>query len=1748
MQIAFTAVLGLFSFVSWGATLPGTLINNTATATYSGALTSTGSAGVTTAACTTVGINVEMLKDALGNTISAYASGQTIIVSVTSYDANTTAGADTLNVTLTTSGGDNETVLLTETGTSTGIFTGTIPSALGTIAADGIINVPAPNQTITATYTRTDCAAGAFTGTASALIDPYGFVFDSATGAPVNGASVSLVDALNNPVVVNCNDGVTPLTQPVTSGSPTNCDATMVAGAFRFPQIPAGILKIVVVPPASFAFPSAVAPAGMPATVGTPPAAPVILGIPVTGGSYGGTFTLLGTALKIDIPVDPGTSTMTIQKSVGKTVVSTGEFVPYTLTINNNTAAPLAGALIADRLPPGFRYQKGSARLDGAVIPDPAISADARTLTFSLNIAASATATVRYVLEVTPAARTGSAENTAVATGAFTSNTARASVVVREDLYRNKTILIGRVIDGSCDDNAGNNAKGLANARIVLEDGSSILTDQEGRWHIDNLRAGTHVVQLDLDSLPKDYEVAACEKNSRFAGRMYSQFVNLHGGTLWRADFHVQKRVPENVRITQTLSAQPANTVTAVTLALVSSADVTGYSATVMLPESAKYVPGSAKLNGSSIADPDSVDQALIFRSLGHAAHWQDQYTFDVSNAAPDATIKSLVRFTTLGRAAQNLPVASISLVNNAPASTETFAYTSAEAADIRPAKASLGDERTSLMDPMTYDAAWLASAQPGIEWLHPRENFFPALPTTKIAVMHAPDQRVEVTLNEQPVSAFHLDGTTLNSNRTVALSTWRGINLKDGANQLAIRVLDASGKIVKEEQRIIRYINSFDRVELDKEHSRLIADGKTRPIIAIRFVDKDGYPVRRGINGEFMLNEPYLSHDRREGIEREPLTGRIGGKPRFEVTGDGLAMIELEPTTQTGEAILSFQFNDMRKQEVRAWLEPGQRDWILVGFGEGTLGHKTLSGNIQELRAAEIDRELFDENKLAFYAKGSIRGDYLLTIAYDTAKKTGNKTLKQAVDPTQYYTLYADATQANFDAATSSRLYVKLERKQFYAMFGDYDTDLTVTELSRYSRTLNGVKIECKGETLGYSAFASVTAQAYVKDEIPGNGTSGVYKLTRSNLMVSSDKVRIETRDRFQSQNIVSAQSLTRYLDYDIDYNNGTLTFREPVNSRDGNFNPTYIIAEYESAGPADEKATLGGRGSIKATKDIEIGATVVHEGTVGARGNLEGIDVAYQLSEKTKVRAEAATTNRDILGIQSSGNAVLGEVTHQEEQWAGKAYVREQTSLFGMGQQASSETATRKMGVDARFKLSDASKLQGQAYQQSNVRNGTRNSVLEGRVDNTISDALSAYYGARTTHDQNAAGNTSSNQLLGGAAYTMLDKKLTLHSSAEISAGTAGSSTMPDRLIIGTDYKLNGQSKIFAEQEFARGEQVSANTTRAGIRTQPWMGNEMSASAGRNTNNDAERLYANLGMVQRWQINEHWQTNFSIDRSQTLRNTAAPLNNSTPLPSGSGGLSQLPSASGDYTAAAVAAAYHDTQWSSDGRIEIRNASLDQQRNLQFGAQRNLNQGRSVAAGYTLRIVDSAISYSRGADLRLSYAHRPNDSQWVWFDRADYITQATEAAASSLKGAKLVNNLNANYMPSRHTQLAMQYGAKYVLDRIDDTDYKGYTDLIGAEIRHDLTENWDIGTFGSVMRSHNSGVQSYGYGASVGYKLMDNIWVSAGYNARGMNDRDFAAGSYRAQGPYITLRIKVDQDTFGLNKGKINTRPITAE
>ena len=1564
---------------------------------------------------------------------TAYTVGDPVFVRVTDTAANLSATTqETITVTVTTPApaNDSETLTLKETGVNTGVFVGFIQSAgaspASTPSNSCVLNA-VPNKNVGVSYTNVTTVA------AAALFDPFGVVFDSSTGQGVDGATVTLINtATNLPASVFCDDGVTALTQPVTSGTST-CGDPALQGGFRFPRVLPGNYKITVTPPANYNFASSVPFTTLQTLAGAP------FALNATG-SIGQSFALpAGPPLKIDIPIDPLGGTLQITKTAGKSVVGEGEFVPYLITIKNNAVGVTPNVKIGDVLPSGFRYAKNSTTVNGVKIAEPSIAGDGRTLNFSIgNIAGGATVTLKYVAEVTVGAKTGKAENVAFASN-YTSNIGRATVIVKEDLFKSRAILIGTVFACNCDEMKDTDTDkvklvGVPGVRIVLEDGTYILTDSDGHWHADNIRPGTHVVQLDLDSLNDQYEIINKGNNTRFAGRKFSQFVNLQAGSLWRADFFLRKKAGAEKALTPAVK-------------------------------------------------PTTIEQATI--DAGVTAH-------------------------------------------------------------------KVGREQ--LVEVLPYDTDWLATTPAGAEWLHPQANFQPALPAIKLAVKSVPGQKITIKINGKDVDPLNYDGIKQNTAKTVALSTWSGVSINEGDNKIETIISNADGQEALRETRVIHYSSGPIKAVFVPAKSKLVADGKSKPIIAIQFLDADGKPVRRGIGGNFQLNSPYESAVLVDAMQKRQLSTTLENKPVYTVAEDGTAFIELAPTTQTGEVVMNFEFSNNRKQEIRTWLTPGQRDWILVGFGQGTIGHKKLSGNVEALKTDGADGDLYDRDQIAFYAKGTVKGEYLITAAYDTAKQNGaagsKGNLKQAIDPNRYYTLYADATQPYYDAPSARKLYVKVEREQFYAMFGDFDTGLTVTELSRYSRTVNGIKSEFKNEKFAYNAFATQSAQAYAHDEIRGEGTSGLYRLSRKDILENSDKIRIDVRDRFKSEVIVSTRTLTRFLDYDIDYSLGTLFFKEPINSRDADFNPVFIIAEYESKDAKDEKLTYGGRASVKPNEKTEIGASLVHEGNVGNKGNLQGLDAQYQINEQTKLKAEFANSNSSVAGTTASGSAYLAEVTHQDEKLDLKGYVRQQDGGFGLGQQSGSETGTRKMGAEGRLKMSDTIQVEGQAYRQEVLGSGAERDLAEARILQKFG-ALSTYYGGRLAQDNDGTGiNKDSKQAIAGVGYEMLDKKLNLRATTEIGFGSADSTDFPDRLILGADYKLTEKTTAFAEHELAKGNEFTANTTRIGMRTLPWVGAEAKASIGNEIGKDGGRTYANAGLAQKWQVNDHWQADLGLDRSQTIvgtqstsngsitNSTINPINNNVPLASGNAS----GTSSGDFTAVSAGVGYTQDSFSSSARIELRNSVTDDQINLLFGAQRTLNKGEAMAAAFTLTDTNSNTGTSDNKfDLRLSYAYRPLLARWTVLDRLDFIGENQNDLTTNSNSKKLVNNFNANYIPNRRTQISLQYGNKYVLDTIDSQEYKGYTDIASAELRYDLTSHWDVGVHGAVLNSWNNGVHVFSAGASVGYRVMDNTWLSVGYNVKGLNDKDFDGAEYRAKGLYATIRVKFDQDTLKLNEKKIH-------
>jgi uncharacterized repeat protein (TIGR01451 family) len=1716
-----------------------------------------------------------------------YHVGEPVFVRLVDADRNQNpALAESIVVNLSAPGvGDLEQLELFETGVSTGIFVGYVPTAAPPSATNDCVLAAPTGQTIAGSYT--DPLDAGDTSSATALIDPESRVFDSGSGDGVNGAIVTLIDEATGLPANNVlgDDGLSAFPSTVTSGATVSDSGgqsyNFGPGGYRFPVVQPGNYRLQVTPPGDYTFPSVVADADLQALPGAPFA--------LATGSRGEVFSVVGgPTFALDLPIDsqPTAGFISIQSS--RDVVSIGEHYQYNVRVENPgvAGAPL-GVEVRVVLPRGIRFRSGSVRIDDAKAPDPVIGSDGRTLTWTLPASAVPdVVNIRFTVKVEPSAEPGASRTKAraEALGGTRTHNAVATVRIEEDLGANNAYVLGRVAEGACgsDDLSG---KGVAGVRVFLEDGTFSVTDENGYYHFAGVRPGAHVVQMDVQSLPGFYEPLPCAavQSNAFAGRAFSQFVDLQGGTLWRSDFALQLRPRRQGGVSQRLESQRVGDTIHYQLALRGNGvGVRNARAVVMLPAGVAYVPGSARNGGAPIADPEVKDGVVTFR-LGELA--QGDWSMDLalqakpeSAAAEKLETTSVVMFETPTEKLAKTPVAQTLLQGQ---SSSGSGMRVVETLGFRP-----GEDWTTVTTPAPapepekpaiFGKTWLEQAQPGLAWLSPEPGYAAAIPSVHIAIKHAPGTTLELTQNGVAVPKFNFEGTFTNSAKTVALSRWRGVDLLDGDNQFSVRELDAQGTEIARLEHAIHFAGPPFRAELVPELSRLVADGSTPPVIAVRFSDEDGEPARRGLVGAYEVDAPYRANLDDSIRELKRQAGLAPELPTYVIGEDGIARIELAPTTTSGRVNMRFALAGRHRKELRPWLEADARDWVLVGLTGGTLAHNNISENAEALVPSGVEDGFDLDRGTTVFAKGRVKGSWLLTAAYDSRRERNESSdeidraaLEGGLDPNQYYTLYGDSTTQGFEAPSQEKLYVKLERKQFYALFGDFQTGLTVTELSRYSRNVTGFHSEYDGDLLSVNAFATDTSQAFVRDEIRGDGTSGLYRLSRAGIVLNSERVTIEIRDRFHGDQAISSEGQARWVDYNIDYASGTLFFKRPIPSTGEGFNPVYIVVEYESDDDSDKEMNGGGRAAVKLFgDDVELGTSLIHEGTVGQTSSLYGTDLRIDFDGATSLRGEYAMTRSSLVesiaqpSSDPKGAAWLAELTRRDKDLDSRLYYREQRPGFGLGQQSGSESNMQQMGLDTRYAWSDTFALTGQAFRQVDVASDARRDLFEGRAEHQ-EGPLAGYGGFRWSRDQFSDGvETTSPQLLGGGSYMLYDNRLKLRGDSEISIGGDESLDFPTRFLIGADFELLPELTIFGEEEFTLAGERSTAATRVGLRTSPWQGGQATAAIGQRSQQDSDRLFGTLGLLQTYQLTDALSFDFAVDNSVTLKGDDVPATQISPFaPTQPVNYGMAGDAQGDdFTSISVGTTYAQELWAANLRVETRIGNVQDKWGISGGAYRELDDGIGVAfraeffnasgsnsalttgpdstSGPVYYNSDGTVGQNTAFDgveslgrLRLSAVYRPVGSRFTLLESLELRSERLDDAIFESRATRIVNNMNFNVKLDRKTQISLQYGAKYLFEKIDGENLNGYTDVTGVELRRDLFGGWDIGGRVGMRHSWTDGNLQDLYSLSLGYVLMKNMWVSAGYNWGGYDDRDFSEGDWTNHGPFISFRYKFDQET----------------
>ncbi len=985
------------------------------------------------------------------------------------------------------------------------------------------------------------------------------------------------------------------------------------------------------------------------------------------------------------------------------------------------------------------------------------------------------------------------------------------------------------------------------------------------------------------------------------------------------------------------------------------------------------------------------------------------------------------------------------------------------------------------------------------------------------------------VLLDNQEVPSKNIGFIMKDEKAGKSLFSYIGVDFgKAGQHQLEFQGIDPFGNVRFKKTISIKRSGEITAIRVKSTEAN-VADGKTPVKIHLELYDADGTIIPAST--ELEIREGTLSPLKKPDIFALPPAA--GSPAHVQMSREGEVLFQ--PVTNSGAYRVVLGYNKATV-EVEMYVQPNMRDWILVGLAEGTAGYNTVSGNMENLKVNDVDDKLYQDGRVAFFAKGQIKGKWLLTMAYDTAKTkadSGN-TLFQTISPDSYFTLYGDATQQQYDAASQKKLYLKIERSQFYALFGDYDTGMTITELSRYSRRMTGFKTEFQNKYVEVNAFASETEQIYTRDEIPGDGTSGIYKLSRKNILLGSEKIRIEVRDRFRSEVLVSSRILNRFTDYSIDYDAGSVIFKEPVFSRDENFNPIIIVAEYEITSNKGTDYTYGGRAGVKLLNNkLKIGGSYIHEGQDDRSGNLYGGDATIHLDKQTKLRAEFAKSKYDAGADSRDADAYLVEATRTTKQYDAKAYFRDLEEGFGLGQQPGSEAGTRKYGAEGKYRFTETLSAGANIYRQYSLLTDATRDMAEGKLDYT-EKKYGASIGFLEAVDELADGTKQRSEqvTMSGKVKTLYDR-LTLGINHAQSVGKNDNTDFPTRTTLSAELATTKNIALLAAQEFTWGSTGDTQNTRIGVRSSPWKGAEVNSSIERQFNENDERVFAHVGMKQTWQITNAWKIDAGMERSQTVSEAHHYQFNNN-VPPASGNVTSVSGTNEDFTAVSGGATYQVKGLTWDNRLEFRMAETEDKWGIMSGMVKEVNKNWAWSGRLQLlQTNSSAGSDTTSTDLRWGLVYRPPETNLIALNRFDLIINKQSGSGNNDTDSwKIINNLMLNYRPYKETQISVHYGAKYVQEQKFGDNYEGYTDLIGMEGRYDITKDWDIGLHGNILHSWNSSNYDYSSGISAGYNIAENAWLSVGYNFIGFNDKDFSQTDFTAEGPFIRFRFKFDQNS----------------
>jgi hypothetical protein len=356
--------------------------------------------------------------------------------------------------------------------------------------------------------------------------------------------------------------------------------------------------------------------------------------------------------------------------------------------------------------------------------------------------------------------------------------------------------------------------------------------------------------------------------------------------------------------------------------------------------------------------------------------------------------------------------------------------------------------------------------------------------------------------------------------------------------------------------------------------------------------------------------------------------------------------------------------------------LELEQNDWFYTGIADLTFSAHTTNGPADALEGLDndtFDRDSWADGRLAFYVDGRFGDDWRLTASADTREgpiedifsnflDKSPEALFRRIDPDYYVPTFGDDGTVEETAPTSGKFYAKLSQRDNHAMWGNFEVGYRDNELAHVDRALYGGNLHYQtrdttrfGERRGaIDGFAAEPGTVASREEFRGTGGS-LYYLQRQDLLMGSERVRIEVRDK-DSGLVRAVEYLRPTVDYDIDYFQGRILLAEPldgivdddllVRSRGLSGDEAWLVVQYEYTPGFDDIDDLnfGGQAHYWVSDFVRFGATANYNDQDATNSSLYAGDLTLRLSAGSWLKGQVGRSEGLVSSLLLSNDGGFG------------------------------------------------------------------------------------------------------------------------------------------------------------------------------------------------------------------------------------------------------------------------------------------------------------------------------------------------------------------------------------------------------------------------------------------------------------------------------------------------------------------------